>query len=183
MEARVTEWKNRLEAVTKAVQAEFGDLHEEKLNWKPDEKTWSIAQNLDHLITLNASYYPVLEAALAGEQRLPWTAKVGFLRRFFGKMILNSVEPQRTKKMRTFPIWEPKKSELPGTIVADFVAHQQQFWAALEQALPLLDRRTVIASPANANIIYELPTFFDIVITHEERHLNQAREVLANLPK
>ncbi len=36
-------------------------------------------------------------------------------------------------------------------------------------------------SPANKNIIYTLETAFDIIVTHEQRHLAQAKEVLEML--
>ena len=36
----------------------------------------------------------------------------------------------------------------------------------------------VISSPANKNIVYKLEVAFDIIVSHEQRHLEQAREVL-----
>ena len=45
----------------------------------------------------------------------------------------------------------------------------------------LLEKGTVISSPANKNIVYKLENAFDIITTHEQRHLEQAREVLADL--
>ena len=32
----------------------------------------------------------------------------------------------------------------------------------------------IISSPANKNIVYKLEQAFEIIVTHEERHLNQA---------
>jgi hypothetical protein len=36
----------------------------------------------------------------------------------------------------------------------------------------------VISSPANKNIVYKLETAFDIIVSHEQRHLEQAKEIL-----
>jgi len=47
----------------------------------------------------------------------------------------------------------------------------------------LLDKGTIISSPANKNIVYKLEMAFDIITTHEQRHFEQAKEVLAVLPK
>lgn len=33
---------------------------------------------------------------------------------------------------------------------------------------------TIIASPANQNIVYTLEKAFDIIVSHEQRHLNQS---------
>ena len=46
-------WIVTLEHITKQVQSEFGMLTKEQLNWKPTPDTWSIAQNLDHLMVVN----------------------------------------------------------------------------------------------------------------------------------
>jgi hypothetical protein len=46
---------------------------------------------------------------------------------------------------------------------------------------PYLNGKTVIASPASKMIVYTLDTAFDIIVTHERRHLEQAREVLRQL--
>jgi hypothetical protein len=43
-----------------------------------------------------------------------------------------------------------------------------------------VENGTIISSPANKNIEYKLETAFDIIVAHEKRHLEQAREVLKN---
>jgi hypothetical protein len=48
----------------------------------------------------------------------------------------------------------------------------------IEEAKELVAKGTVIASPANKNIVYKLETAFDIIVSHEQRHLEQAKEVL-----
>ena len=45
-------WKKQIEKNTQDFIENFGALTEEELNWKPDPKTWSIAQNICHLIQL-----------------------------------------------------------------------------------------------------------------------------------
>lgn len=44
----------------------FGSLYPEQLNWKPNSQTWSIAQNMEHLMVVNETYYPVLEQLKSG---------------------------------------------------------------------------------------------------------------------
>jgi len=171
-------WTARIDASTTEFRKAFGGLSAEQLNWKPNPATWSIAQNIDHLITINSTYFPVLEALHAGTYRVPFTGKLGFLVRFFGKFILQSVLPDRKRKMKTFPIWEPASSELPGDLLQRFEQHQEQLKEAIRGAAGLLDRGAVISSPANTSIVYTLDKAFDIITLHEMRHMEQAREVL-----
>lgn len=101
-------WSKELSNLTEQFQTHFGGLSKEELNWKPNPAVWSIAQNIDHLIVVNKSYYPTFEALkkeiislLYGKDWMD-----SFLHRH---KILDAVHPDRRNKMKTFPIWEPEK--------------------------------------------------------------------------
>lgn len=113
-----------LDKVTKQALIEFGALISEQLNWKPNLNTWSIAQNLEHLIVVNETYYPVLVSLKEGSYKTPFIAKIGFMVSFFGNTVLKAVQPDRQKKMKTFPIWEPSASKVSDDIVKKFEIHQ-----------------------------------------------------------
>jgi hypothetical protein len=172
-------WSTKLGYITEQVQAEFGKLTNEQLNWKPNASTWSIAQNLDHLIVVNETYYPVLASLKAGTYQAPFIAKIGFMVSFLGETVLKAVQPDRKKKMRTFPIWEPSSSRLEGDIVERFENHQKSLMQKIEGSEELIIKGVVISSPANKYVVYKLETAFEIIILHEQRHLEQAKEVLA----
>ncbi len=177
MEATNT-WTSALERLSKTFSAEFGHLTAEELNRKPNASTWSIGQVIDHIIKVNETYYPIVEQLQAGAYQTPWTAKLPFLVNWFGDFILKGVEPERKKKIQTFPVWEPAQSEVRADIVAHFAEHQQQLAAIMVQCEPFLKAGTVISSPANKFIVYKLGRAFDIIVAHEERHLNQSRDIL-----
>lgn len=168
-----------LDAITQAFRTEFGDLSTEALNWKPAPDTWSIGQNIDHLITINRTYFPTFEAVLAGTNDPPFTARLGFLVSWFGNMILKASSPERSNKIKTFPIWEPSQSDLPADILARFADHQEKLKGYIEKLAPKAAEGTIISSPANRYLVYRLDTAFEIIVTHEERHFAQAREVAA----
>lgn len=174
-------WIKELELITEEVERLFGSLSPEQLNWKPDPGTWSIGENIAHLIVVNASYFPMLEALKEGTYHPPFIAKIGFVVRFLGRTILETVQPNSQKKMKTFPIWEPGTSSLVSPILQQFKAHQKALCQQLEGMTALLDKGVVISSPANKYIVYPLETAFDIMVTHEQRHLKQAKEVLKTL--
>ncbi|HTB31527.1 MAG TPA: DinB family protein [Bacteroidia bacterium] len=175
-------WTNKTDEVTNRFRKMFGELTTEQLNWKPNTQTWSIAQNMDHLIVINETYYPVIKSVREGTYKVPFIGKIGFMVNSIGKMILNAVEPTRKKKIKTFPIWEPSKSAIDGDILKRFEKHQSELKEMIKSSHDLLDKGTVISSPANKNIVYKLETAFDIITTHEQRHLEQAKEVLSQLP-
>ena len=83
--------------------------------------------------------------------------------------------------MKTFPIWEPSNSQVKSDIILLFKNHQTELQQNIEDAKELLKNDVVISSPANRNIVYKLETAFDIIVTHEQRHLEQAREILSIL--
>ena len=171
-------WIALLHKITDQTITEFGTLTNEQLHWKPNPHTWSIAENLDHLIVLNESYYPILESLKAGSYQTPFIAKINFIVSFLGNTILKSVQPDRRKKMKTFQMWEPSKSNEINDIINRFNIHQHELILKIEEASVYIEKGCIISSPANKNIVYSLETAFDIIVSHEQRHLEQSKELL-----
>ena len=171
-------WKEHIDQNTTLVQELFSKIPEHQLNFQSNTQTWSIAQNLEHLIVINESYYPILSELHRHEYRAPFQAKFKFLLNFFGNFVLKSVEPNRRKKMKTFPIWEPTNSGVSHGVIERFIQHQEELKKTSEAAAPLISNEVVIHSPASKIIVYKLATAFDIIVTHESRHINQAKELL-----
>lgn len=176
-------WAQEIDKITLNVEMLCSELSGEQLNWKPNSQTWSIAQNLEHLIVVNETYYPVLSALKKGTYKKPFLGNFGFIVSFFGKTVLNAVKPDRKKKMKTFSIWEPRQSSIENDIISRFKKHQTELQKQLSDANELLTNRIVISSPANKNVVYSLEMAFDIIVTHEQRHLEQAKEILRELKK
>lgn len=174
---KIEEWCGRIDQITREFVSEFGHLNAEDLNWKPSPDVWSIAQNMHHLIVINETYYPVLKSVRDRTYQMPWIGKIGFMVRWMERVILQSVQPDRRKKMKTFPLWQPSSSAFGREIIAQFHAHQEGLKKLISESDDLLQQGTLISSPANKNIIYRLEMAFEIIITHEQRHLEQAREL------
>lgn len=181
MNAKINNWLARIDQNTQAFQSAFGHLSKEQLNRKPNAETWSIAQNIDHLMVINNTYPPVINEIRRGTYKLGWMSKIGFLVRFFGRMILGSVKPDRKRKMKTFSIWEPEKTVVEEDILAKYAQHQTELKRLIQDCADLLEKGQVIGSPANKKIVYTLENAFEIIVTHEERHLEQAKECAVNM--
>lgn len=174
-------WSTEIDKITQSFKTKFGHLSEQELNWKPNQQMWSIAQNIDHLIVVNETYFPVLTSLKEGTYNTPFIAKLGFMVSFLGKTVLNAVKPDRKKKMKTFPVWEPTLSQVKSDIFQRFERHQNELKRQIETSKELIEKGAIISSPAKRNIVYKLETAFDIIVSHEQRHLEQASEILNNL--
>jgi hypothetical protein len=170
-------WTRELETITENFSLSFNKLSEEEFNWKLNQNKWSIAQIIDHLIVVNETYFPVLESIKSGTYKSPFMAKFSFLVSFFGKTVLNSVKPNRRKKIKTFPIWEPSLSRIKSDVLNRFVSHQMELISKIEASKKFADEGVVISSPANKIVVYKLETAFDIIVAHEKRHFEQAKEI------
>ena len=176
-------FSKEVDEITADFLQSFGRLTAHQLNWKPNTETWSIGQNIDHLMVINETYAPILQQLQTGDYRLPWHARFDFLVNFLGKTVLKAVEPARKKKMKTFPLWEPRQSSIPADILDQFQKHQEKLKLRIQSCAGLMTRGAVISSPANRIIVYKLDTAFEIMLTHERRHLNQARVILKSIEK
>lgn len=170
-------WSKDLDALTNSFKSEFASLTADEINWKPNAQQWSVAQCIHHLIVVNESYYPILDQVRNKTYYTPHYGKIGFITKFFGKIVLDAVNPDRRKKMKTFPIWEPAISLVRSDILDQFEKHQQELKHLITSSEDLIENGTVISSPANRMIVYKLETAFDIMVAHEKRHLEQAREI------
>ena len=101
-------------------------------------------------------------------------SRAGFWVNWMGNFILKSVQPDRKQKIRTVAVWEPRTGDIDEGILGQFAVHQER----LDQYINELDgAQMVISSPASKFIVYTLDKALDIIIAHEKRHLEQAREV------
>ena len=170
--------QDEIDIITKSFIGKFGNLSAEQLNWKPNAETWSIGQNIDHLIAINKTYFPVIASIRRGDYKLPFHAGFSFVTSFFGKFILTSVEPARKKKMKTFPIWQPQSSAISTNVFEEFSKQQEVLKQLLNGSSDLIESGQVIYSPASKVIVYKLETAFEIIVSHERRHFSQASEIL-----
>ncbi|MEM8899590.1 MAG: DinB family protein [Bacteroidota bacterium] len=175
-------WLDVIDQTSKGFQEAFGSLTVEQLNWKPDPTTWSIGQNIDHLLVTNASFYPIIDSLRAGTYKVPWLPSRSFLVKFNEKMIMDYVKPERAKRTKTIPIWEPTQSQVEEGVLQKFIQEQQKLKTLITNSQDLVEAGTKISSPFSKYIVYHLEVAFDIIVTHEQRHLAQAKEVLSQLP-
>lgn len=179
LESYIQSFRNLTEQFT----VTFGHLDDDQLNWRPDSTSWSIAQIMEHISIINESYYPIFDSIRNGTHKSPRLAALTFIPNFIGRMIEKSLQPETTRKTKTFPIWEPQQSAIPG-MIARFRKRHDEFFLKLREMEPYFNKGIVISSPANKYVIYPLDQAITIMLVHEKRHYLQACRVLElqNLP-
>lgn len=171
------DWIKDLDHISKEVNEKFGALSKEQLFAQPDPKRWSIAQNLQHLIQVNESYFPIFNRLDKGDLPQSFIGKIPFFRNLIGNMIYQSVSDGGKKKVKTFPLWEPSILEKEENILGKFLKQQEALKQWIDRLQPFIEKEAVIHSPANKLIVYTLPKALDIIVAHERRHLDQALNV------
>src|SRR5687767_13204439 len=155
----------------------FGTLNREQLNWKRREDEWSVAQCFDHLIKINSTYFPQLQGVADGSHQQTWRARVPFLPRLFGSLVLGAVKPQSPRKLKAARHVEPATSAIDADIIDRFVAHQQDVIERMKQTGSRDLSAVVIISPLAPIAFYSVLDAFKIIVTHERRHMAQAERV------
>lgn len=174
-------WIERIDTNTSLFNSHFGSIEKETLNWKPNPGTWSIGQNIEHLIQINETYFKVFSELESGSIKLPFYRKIEFISSFFGRLILNAVEPDRKKKGKTFSIWDPSESAVPLNIFEKFSGSQQKLKEYILRLEPHIKNKATIYTPVSKYIVLPLNTGIEIVVTHQERHFNQAIELFREI--
>ena len=168
---------NQADAIANDAQKVFGGLTKEQLNWKPGAERWSVAQCFDHLITTNSGYLPIVDSILNGRKQSSVWQKLPFLSSLWGKMLIKSLDPSQTRKMKAPKRFEPAQSDVSGSIINDFAAQQQKIIEKMKATSNLDLEKIVITSPAASFVTYSLMDAYRIIVVHERRHFQQAQRV------
>jgi DinB superfamily len=163
--------------IAEETQTTFGSLTSAQLNWKPAQDRWSVGQCFDHLLTTNKEYLPIFENVLNGTKKTTMWERVPIMPKLWGTVLIKSLDPKSTRKVKAPRIFQPSQSDVSETIIADFV-HQQEKVIEHIKATEHLDlNKIIVTSPVAAPITYSLMDAYKIIVIHEQRHFQQARRV------
>ena len=155
----------------------FGGLSGAQLNWKPSAEQWSVGQCFDHLIVTNRTFFPSMEKIAAGEYKSSLWGRVSPLSGFFGRFILNAVDPVKGRKIKAPRAFLPASSDVEADVINRFVQNLSEVSARMRATEGVDLRRTIITSPAMALVTYSLFDAYRIFGAHARKHFEQARRV------
>ena len=167
-----------LDRITTEYKRDISGLSSTQLNWKPDSKSWSVGQCIDHVITTNKQYFTIFESLINGTKPSNFWEKVPFLPGLLGKYLITATQAEITKKGPTVPVFEPSTSMIPADILDHFFENQKILIEWIKKSDRFDHEKTILTSPAAKFIVYSLHDVCIILSGHEERHLNQARNVM-----
>ncbi|TAH41579.1 MAG: DinB family protein [Bacteroidetes bacterium] len=167
----------RLQNIKSLVEESFGKLSIQQLSKKPSPEKWSIAECLQHLITSNETYFPVLDKLAIGYIPTFWEKNNPFSRSI-GKNMVDSLGVVVKKKFKSPKLFLPKKIKFPENIVSSFCGHQDHLIEKMEKLRHLEGKKVIISSPVSPLITLPLTDCLEVLTGHEERHFNQAMSVL-----
>jgi len=103
--------------------------------------------------------------------------KLPVLPGLWGKLLIKSLDPSTTRKMKAPKKFEPAQSDVSSSIIHDFVAQQGTVAEKMRATANLDPERIVITSPAVSVVAYSLMDAYRIIAVHERRHFQQAQRV------
>ena len=163
--------------IANETKSTFGKLTPSQLNWKPSADRWSVAQCFDHLLTSHEGYFPRIDNVLAGKKRTFWE-RMPVLPGLAGKMLIKSLDPANTRKIKAPKRFEPAESNVKASVINDFVDQQGKIVEKMKATEYLDLENIVITSPALAAITYSLMDAYRIIVVHAQRHFQQAKRVM-----
>jgi hypothetical protein len=168
----------QIEAVSKDVERQFGSLSTTQLNWKPDQKLWSVAQCLDHLIAANRELHRPIDEIIEGRPRTRALERAPRYARFWGRVMVRQLRPEATLKLTAPSKATPSASAIDPGIVRRFVDQQS---GTIRRMQALDDRKrgdVILTSPFAWPVVYHAIDACRIIVAHERRHLAQAQRVV-----
>ena len=160
------------------VQSTFGSLDDRQLNWRPDDKQWSVAQCFDHLLSANAQMLRSADLAMDGSRAKTVWQRLPVLPRVFGALMIRSQSPQAVRKFVAPRQAQPSCSTIVGAIIERFSASQHDYAARVRALRPDDAARVIMVSPFVSFIAYSVIDGYRLVVAHQRRHFEQARRVV-----
>lgn len=171
------EYARQIEAVNKDAGDLIAGLSETQFNWVPAPGQWSISECLDHLNVTNRKLIKPLRDAINDARSKGLTSRGPFRHGWLVNKIVRSLEPPVKRKFKAPAIFRPRPEMSVAEVAGDFFAVQDEVLQLIREANGIHLARVKIASPVSRLLKYSLGQAFDLIATHERRHLWQARQV------
>jgi len=170
---------DELEANERRAQALIAGLDDASLNWRPDDRSWSTAQCLDHLNVANRIYLeamrPTIEDARRQGKARRGSVRPGWLERWF----VANLEPPPKRKLpapkKIIPAFRGEKEAL----LAEFRRLHAEISGLLRDGAGL-DLGVRFPNPFIPLLRFTVWTGFQVIPAHERRHLWQAEQLRKN---
>ena len=170
-----------LEQSDREARSLVAELDEERFNWRPDERSWSVAQCLDHLNAANRVYLEPMRTAVKAARSKNAARRGPIQPGIFERWFIRSMGPQPRRRLSAPRKIVPAARKGRAEVEEEWTRSQSQLRALLHEAAPLDLNRTRFVNPFISLIRWSVGAGFLIIEAHERRHLWQARNVVAKM--
>jgi hypothetical protein len=170
--------ENRM--ISEEVKAKFSHISFDLLNYRPGKYQWSIAECFDHLIVTKNQYIPRIESELETVKK---TNPAGeFKSTMGGRLILYSVNPENRKKTKAPRMYRPEIKLYTKEVIKFFLDQNNRIYKLITDCKGYNISEIKINSPVTRLIKLNLGDCFQIINSHDRRHINQAFRILQSQP-
>lgn len=165
------------------IHASFSDLSEAQLNWQPNERTWSIAQSIEHLNAYFRYYIPVFKGKIANSrfrEPIEYFSSSPLGVAAYRQVKLGKVKNVK-RKLKSPKEYNPIVNAALTTehSLTEFLEHEKQFIAVIEEAGTINIRKTKCPLSLRPVVKLNLGDALIFITYHCERHIQQAKNVMA----
>jgi DinB superfamily len=171
-----------LEESDREARSLIAELDEERFNWRPDERSWSVAQCLDHLNAANRLYVEAMRNAVEAARNKNASRRGSIQPGIFERWFIRAMGPQRRRLPAPRKI-VPAARKSRAEVGEEWTRTQAQLRDLLHEAAPLDLNRTRFVNPFLPLVRFSVGTGLLVTETHERRHLWQARQVLEKMER
>ncbi len=168
--------------ISHEVKDNFLGLSKDELNWKPNDKSWSIANVFDHLNAFYRYYIPVFNGKIAN-------TRFNHPTDFFTSSPMGRASYRSVKLGKVFNVKRKLKSRkeynplvndaiLTEEPIKEYLKFQEEFMELIEKAKSVDLRKTKCPLSLRPVVKLNLGDALLFIAYHNERHFYQAKKLL-----
>lgn len=169
---QLAELKRQFESCSVSAKALVDSVSDVEFQQRPPKGGWSIAECIEHLSATTRLYLPILQSSLVNAPLGSEPYKMDWR----GRVLKWVLEPPYRSRVKTLPSLEPNTQDFQ-RVLPDFLASQQQLFAAVDNWSGRALDKVLITSPFNKRLRYNIYSLFNVVAAHQRHHLWQAQRV------
>ncbi len=159
------------------IQQTFAGMGPDELNWRPDDKTWSVGECLHHIWITNDKYLANLDKVIRESNRKEQPNQE-YVSSWVGKNFIEMVGPTGGKNTPVPKALMPERGKVPRDVVQLLMDQMEAFEEFLSESEGTDLRKTKMQSPITKILKLPLGDVFIALQGHNERHLNQAGKLM-----
>jgi uncharacterized damage-inducible protein DinB len=176
-ESLINTLESELEIQLKEILEVFQNLPEHTLTKTPATGGWSIAECFEHLNTYAEFYQPRIRKALIENKTIDH--QVGFNHSWIGQYFITMMDASKSKKKyKAIKKHRPVLTKNPHLVIATFIQHLEDLVSLLKLARSRELQKIKVSTSLSSFIKMNAGDTLQFLLTHNRRHINQAKSIL-----